>query len=625
MANTNLVTDNEKPIKLSEDRLVELGDEIVRMIDAGRTSVDGLRDRWKRNEDLYYMRPYERSAAESEDASKFATPLMRAKADSLVATMATLITESDPYFIYKTFGPKTASTDIVQKSVHFLLKLADFERHLKLHLKLTSINGKACIRSSFKVRAKGFHADQESTSSYSGVGLTTDKIAYCGPELKVVHVGDMVIYPVESAEIVDARLVGSMYWLRREEIEALQATKEYLDHEKEFSTSTKSSEISGRDASYDLIASDTNTFPEDGLVQCYSCIVKLDLDDKEHESLYEVNIAYANRAVLSIKRFEYDRPWYYAPTLDDEYNSWYPSGSVCQNLQGLQLMQNELLGVYYDGTMSRAFPPTFVNDEGGRMTDGYEDMKFGRAYATQGKPDIAVVQSQFDPSTFNIMLGMIDTWAEEVGAVSRSSSTQPYRKGTTATEVSAIQQAGAISGNSYLANYTGSELCALADHIRQMAYDNFEILKIVYGDQFPANTRDELLGGGIWEVAARSPSRTPMGQQQAAMNLIALYGQTQTPHINIEELIKSVVMNSDLPNKETIFVSSDEIIAQQQGNPALGGAGNGLLAGMGGPQGLPPGIGGPPGGGTGEIGPTDGFGEDGSGAGGYGSLAPAVG
>ena len=37
MANTNLDTDNEKPIKLSEDRLVELGDEIVRVIDAVRT------------------------------------------------------------------------------------------------------------------------------------------------------------------------------------------------------------------------------------------------------------------------------------------------------------------------------------------------------------------------------------------------------------------------------------------------------------------------------------------------------------------------------------------------------------------------------------------------------------
>jgi hypothetical protein len=612
--------------KLKFERREELGHEIVQMIDSATSSVVELRDRWKANEDLYYLRPYqfENGPLNGKDAFHFG--LMKEKLDSLTANITTLMMEGSPLFVYKMAGEGSNNTDVVEKSVQFLFKQADFERYIKIHAKLTGLNGKAAIRATFKVRAKGFHADQESSSNYAVSGLTTDNIAYCGLDLKVIHLGDLVVYPVESSEIVEARMTGHIYFLRKADVHQLQKTKEYYDDVTEFASSDKQSEMSGRDEAFDGLSTDSSTCADDDLVKCYSVVVKLDLNDDGQEKFYEINLAYNERFILSMSEFEYDRPWYYCPCLEYEYNSFYPSGCVAQSLQGLNLAQNYLMAMYFIGTLSRAFPKTVVEDSGGRLADDMMDGEAGDIFNANGAPNIAVIQSQFDPQTFPTMNEWIDNAAERLVRVSRASSTQPFRRGTTATEVSSIQQAAAISGNDYLTNYTGSELCALADHVRQMAYENFDILKMVYGDQFPADSAEQLVGGGIWEVAARSPSRTPIGRQQSAMNLLTMATTIPqvAPFIDIEELVRSIVADSDLPNADKIFVSTNELQAKLSGLAPGGGPLDPLNGGMAGMGGMAGGFGGGQAEGDGGYGPIE-PNENGAGAGSYMGVPSAVG
>ena len=612
-------------VRLNKEKRKEIADKIVRMIDAGWTSVSGLKERWDMNEKLYRLEPYERMAAASEDSSTFAFPLLKEKVDTLAANIATLITQGDPYFVYKKHGVGSVNSDTVEKTVQFMLKQADFERYMKLHLILTALTGRASYRATMSIRAKGVHAYQESTSSYFNGDLDSANIAYCGLNLEVIHPGDLIVYPVESPDIVRTTLFGHRFYITQGDIWEKQATKEYLTDETEFTSSDTREDEAGRSQEFDRLDTDTSVYSEDEPIRCYSVIVKMDLNDDKIAEYYEVDVAYNERVILSIKPYEYDRPWYYAPTLTHEYDTWYYTNSVAQSLQGLNLMKNELMGLYYDGTLNRAFPTAFMNDEGGFIKDEYLDAKPGRVYPVTGTPQISAVPSQFDPSTFPLLFQYIDAEAEMTIRMSRTSAAQPYRRGTTATEVSAIQQASAVSGNDYLMAYTGSELCAMADFVRQLAYDNFDILKSVYGDAFPAMDQEELVGGGVWEVSARSPSRTPMGRSQAAQGLLQIWMQTQTPHIDVNELIKSIVMDSGLPNADKIYVGMDELQANGGGIGMGAMAGNPEDPGMAGLEGLLAQLGGQAQEGFGGVEPAEGSGEYSEGAGGFTQLGGPVG
>lgn len=606
MQGTKAVIAEDSPVKgkkATMEERSEIAAKAVRIIDSANGSVQGLRERDETNEKFYRMEPYDRQAAPHEDACSFSFPMVTEKVDSLVGNMSTLITEGSPYFVYKVSGQQSGYTDVVENTVQFLFEKANFEKYLKLHLLLTALNGNAAYRTTFKVRAKGFHVEQEDSPS-AVPGISTDQIAYCGLDIQVIHRGDMIVYPTESSNLLEARFIGHKYYLRRAEIVAKQETGEFLKDEEEFSSSSKREQDSGRSTTWTNIAVDSSTEDEDEYIQCYGGLMKLDTNGDGVEEWHEVVVAYNEKAILSFEPYKYDRPWYFCPTLKHEYNSWYHAGSVAQNLQGLQLALNELMGMYYDGTMAAAFPTALANLDVGNLEDDFAQGKPGRIYGSIGDPKLAVLTATFNPQTFPLILGYIDEMADAVTRVSRASAAQPFRRGTTATEVSSIQQAAAVSGNDYLLTYTGSELCAMADWAREMAYENFDMLKLVYGDQFPAQSKDQLMGGGTWEVSGRSPARTPMGRMQAAQNLLALALQTQSPNIDVQELIRSIVMDSGLPNADRIYVSPEEI-QEKMLNEGTGPMGNNPFGGMGGVPGIP-GVGTPQmGQATGGTGPFD--------------------
>lgn len=603
-----MVSLNKKIEAMSADERSELAQRICRMIDSGVESVNGLRERWEVNEKLYRLEPYERLSATMEDASTFAFPLQREKIDAMVAFLATTLASSDQIFVYRQHGAASVNSEACEKTVHFLLRQADFERHLRMHLRLTAMNGKASYRLVFKTRARGMLADMEQAAGFQMPDITTNKLAYCGIDIRVIHLGDMVVYPVECETLLDARLVGHRFTLRKADIRAKQESGEYLRDVEEFSSVDRDSVISGRDAAWDLTSSDSGMEDDDEYVECYSVIVKLDLNEDGVEEYVEMQIAYDDKAILSIKPYAFDRPNYFCPALHQEYGKFYPAGSIAQNLQGLNLALNELMGMYYDGTVNAAFPPTLFNAEGGYQ-EGEFNMRPGQMIPTLGTPQMASIPTQFNPQVIPQMLQYLDSFAEQVTRTPRSSAQQPFRRGTTATEVSAIQQAAAVNNNDYLMEYASGEFCALADFVRQLAYENFEYLQAVYGDLLPAQEKEQLAPGGIWDVAVRAPNRTPMGRMQAMQLLLQLKMTTGTPYINDQELIKAMVMDSGLPNSDLIYISPDELAATQeqsalsQGNPFESGMAG--LSGMVPPQG---------------ANPTEGFGDEISIDGGGGNM-----
>lgn len=560
----------------------QLGARLVSWIDSAVSAVSEHKERCTVNEKLYRMEPYERSYKPFEGACEIGVPLMKPKIDMVVAGVCGSITRQAPYFSYKTYGAAIENRDVVEECTQWWVRHSDFDRRLKVHALMTALNGRAVYRMTFVTQADGFHSGQPAAYIPEDAAKQT-QVAYCGINIDVIHLHNMAVYPVEVPELTKARLVGHRDYIRRAEILEQIEVGAYFEDANDPPTDNRDEKEAGRNSEWDGVESTGGDEPEDDFVETWCCLVKLDLNEDKTEEYYEVELIYSTGKILSIKPYPFNRPWYFAPAFHFEYDKFYYGGSLAQDLQGLQILKNELFGMTIDGILHMAFPTTFVDAQGGYTEDQFLDARPGRVYPIRGALNVQQIGTKFDGQYIPAIMGMIDSMADAVARVPQTDSFQETRPGTTAREVSAMQAAAAVSANDYLLTYSGNEMCDMVDFARVLMLENFDQIKEVWGDAFPAEMPEQLMAGGVFEVSGKTPTETPEARMQAAEKLLMIKAQTGTPSIDGDALIESMVEDSGVANPDQVYVSQEELSAQF-GNGGMGDAG---LAGMAGVPGLP--------------------------------------
>lgn len=579
--------DNVKGASTVEER-DELGARLTSWIDAAVSAVTSHKERCEVNEKLYRMQPYERAYKPFDGACSISLPLMKPKVDMVVAGVCGSIARQAPYFSYKTYGSAINDRDAVEDATQWWIRHSDFDRRLKTHALMTALNGRAVYRMTFVTQADGYHSGQPSAYIPEDAAKET-QVSYCGINVDVIHLHNMAVYPVEVPEITRARLVGHRDYFRRAEILEQIEAGAYFEDANDPPTDDRDEKAAGRDPEWDGVTSASADQPEDDVVEVWSCIVKLDLNEDKIEEYYEVELIYSTGKILSIRPYRFNRPWYFAPAFHFEYDKFYYAGSLAQDLQGLQLLQNELVGMMVDGILHMAFPTTFVNARGGYTEDQFIDARPGRVYPINGALEVQQIGTKFEAQYIPPMLGLIGSMADAVARVPGTDSFQETRPGTTAREVAALQAAAAVSSNDYLLTYAGNELCDMADFARVLMRENFDMIKSVWGDAFPVEHPDQLRPGGVFEVSGKTPTETPEARMAAAEKLMMVKAQTGTPSIDAEALIESMVEDSGVSNPDQVYVSAEEIAAN--GGFGIEGMGDAGVPGMGGVPQVPGGQG----------------------------------
>jgi len=584
-------------LKLEERE--KLGQKLSNWVENTVDAVVAHKERCDRNEALYRLQPYDRAYKPFGDSScTIAMPLMKSNLDSLVADITTSITKQAPYFSYQTYGQALGNRDVVEDCTQWWIRHSDFDRKMKLHALMTGLNGRAVYRVTFSANAKGFHADKPDSFTPQDKQMTVGGIdvGSCGILVDVIHIHDVVVYPTSVPEITRARFVGHRFYLYQYEIAEKCASGEYFeDAQYGLPSDTPAEKQVGRDTEWDGVDLNGSDDAEDELVECFTGIAKLDIEEKGEFKYYEVAFIQSTGKMLFIKPYAFERPWYFSPSFHYEYDKFYYAGSVAQDLQGLQLLKNELIGLSIDGILMAAFPSAFFDAKGGYTEDQFVTAMPGRLYPVNGAPNIMTVRGTFDPKFIPEMLGYIDAEAEGVARISRTSNMQGYQKGTTAREVAALQQAASVASNDYLLTYAGNELCDMVDMARTFMYENFDAIKEAWGDAFPATSADQLAPGGVFEVSGKTPTDTPEVRRQAAEALLQVKMATGTQRIDGDALIEGMVEDSGLQNADQIYISPEEEMAQMQmmGMGGMNGNDAGIapdagLAGMGSVPGVVP-------------------------------------
>lgn len=489
-----------------------LGRRIQEMVRLGESERAHLEPRWDALSRYYRGENYSRNFAPYEGSACFNVPMLQPKLDGLCAQICSAITSSRPYFMGYSDGGSSEDLNQAERTLQFFLERSSFSGKVREAAQLAALYGRGVLRASFDSVEVGIKVD-------------------------AIHPADFVCYPAASASIETAQCAGHRFRLRTQEVRERQLAGVYWGEP----------DSEGSDETEEL----------------WSLLVRLDLDEDGIEERYEVTLAASSGMVLSLQPYPLSRAWYFAPYFRTEFGSFWHSGSVGHNLQGLQVATNELWNLLYDGAMMSAFPTQFASE--GTLPEASIRSKPGDVVPVMGQPNVQQVQVRFDGSMMVPLLQMLDQLSDVVSRMPRTALGQQFRGAATATEISALQSAYSTGLNEYAANF-GEELGRFADLCWELICRNSGRLMRQFSAALGFEAEDIFAMSFRWELNGRTPTNTPGMRYAMAERLLSLAGGALGSELDVRALLSTMVEASELPNAQRIMRSPGGVAGEMDAN-----------------------------------------------------------
>lgn len=573
--------------RLSKEKLEELGRELDLDIDAGLTQRGALKDRWDKNERLYRNQQPGTTNFPFPNAANIHVPLMQPKIDTLVANTCSPILSNQPYFIgrYHGDGQEDAGKIVEENErvTHYFFEIAGFDKRCRELARGAAINGLYIAKIDYHEQAIDFLSDRQDVPMVQ----LADR-AYSGLNIQPIHPANFVIYPAVPEGIAAAKLTGHRFFRRLAEIKELGEAGRYLrTHANEINGGDDADmPEAGRDSTFDRTGRHQPPQQSDATVELWECIYKLKLEEDKTERWYKVVIAKRQKVILDIEPYILPRPWYFDLRYHTEPGKFWPSTSVAQNLQALQIEYNNLNNIVINGSYMASAPPIL----GGLTLMGpQKSMKYapGDWLPTDSPIPPTVMQSQFNPGVLIPLIQHLEQRADEAVRISNPASGAPLPGRRTATEAQHIQQ-GLVTGlNEYLQNFgIGlTEMASFSNILLAMNAGEGEDDEVgwlrIHGAAVGMSNPEQLLAPIRYELNGKTPSNTPTGRLNAAFAFVDLIGNNpfMAPVVQWPAVARAVAKETELPNSEQ-FVKSDDQIQQEQ-QAQLKAEANGTVAGNG--------------------------------------------
>ncbi len=543
------------------DERKSLAARIDSMLRTAINEREGLSTRWATNEAYYRNQPPGLPSKAFPDAEQYHVPLTQPKIDALTASVCGTITGADPYVIAKTHGQKQDRMEPLENDIHYLLEAARFDLQLRRAAVVSGCCGVSIMRVMFETYVQGFGA------SHHEHAMTLDevenpladamgKIRYAGLAVDVIHPNDFAIFPSSCTLIQSAKALGHRFYRRVQEVMEFQAAGRYYDDVDVKGGDSPDEHQSGRDTAYAKSHTAHSEEDIDQLVELWSLLVRLDLNEDGVEETYEITYALSDQEILDIRPYLLSRPWYFDFRYHVEYGGFWPAGSVAQNLQGLQAVYNELHNLLIDGSYISAFPPIFY-DGSPLVANQAERYAPGDMIQTEGGMTPYSPTARFNGQYILPAIQQIERIADQTVRISQNGGGTQMRSGITATEVAQIAAAQQAGINEYVANM-GLSVVQVAQFSAELYRMNFLVIKSLHLDALmledppPATVRYELNGKSALNTAAVQITNAQMLMQ---------FAQDVETGLDKYELAKALVDASQLRNGEKIQHPKEEVLA----------------------------------------------------------------
>jgi hypothetical protein len=250
-------------------------------------------------------------------------------------------------------------------------------------------------------------------------------------------------------------------------------------------------------------------------------------------------------------------------------------------------MIQEAVNLQLDGMMVTTFPMQFYNKDKGLPLE-VNSYSPGQLVGCEGLPEFVSFVSQFNPSMTAAIIDMGNTLATQAGSIPDTGTGTQYNANSTAAAVNATESSKDVSVNAYLSMYAGSELGEMAEYVRHLCYENYDLLYGVYGAALPCKSQDDLDVKTHFTVNGRNAGSSPQSQ---LAGIDAIMGRLKSVDMSnpVERaLLKAFVRATNVSNEQEVMNELEQL--EQQITEQLA-AQEQMQSGMGDmAQGMPPGI-----------------------------------
>ena len=494
--------------------------EICQQIDSSDDQYRGLGERVERNEQLYRNQSGISSLDFGEEFDSITYPVVQPKIDGTVGDIFLAITGLTPYVQAIPLGQTQEAGDRVQSDLQLLADKGKFDMALWGWLQNALIGGVGILRVRFA------EIDTNFLPSLTGMatGLRKGRRYGCF-EFDIVHMSDFVAYPPSLGRI--ARLVTSghrMPELRVQEIKELQDEDIYFSDVEVFGQDGLSDQFPhGRDRNFDLTSGFYADQPKDKSCSLREVITKADLDDGGREKYWLAVVDTTSTKLLNVAEYIYSVPHYVDLRFTIEQGSFWPSRSMAQDLQGIQIAINNMMNTLAYGNLMRAFGVLVV--EGGTFTGKSTQIKPGNIMEVNGDPkNVNHLHNSFNAGEMQWIVNVLQDWADAISRKSQLATGQQLKSGATATEANALV-AGDVASQSQFIRFASEAIEHLWSFMFEIYSVHYAQLKRTYGESLQA-TPEDMKGLYRFEVNGKTQGNT----QQALMNkLQAIFAMSQQP------------------------------------------------------------------------------------------------
>lgn len=543
----------------------KIAEQLVREIDASINERSQLRDRWERNEAFYRDQDGIGAISLADGIPARHIPLVYPKVNMIVGTVYQTLTGVSPMLQAIPANGDNDTADAIEQDVEFLLSKANFDNHLWSVLEMSAILGVAALRPRIEFIESSFlplMQDMDST-----VYDTEEGGEICaGVVIDRIHAGDLINFPSWRSDLSQSKTVGHrMPYLRAEEVRELQRVGRYLDETTIYGGDEPEEHQIGRDSDFDLYQAGNGTGePDDNAVELYELVSKMRLGDDKEERYYRCVVAKTSQTLLDIEEWPYSRPPYFDFRFHDEYGKFWPSTSIAQHLQGLQLYLNDLMHLYIGGVSMAAFPPLLA-PTGCGLPESKTKYGPGEIIEVDSPADFQPLPIQFNPQGMMDIIQFVMQLADSSARISQVGTAQQFKSGTTATEASGILAAQQAAQNQYTARQ-GLSLEKMWPFIVELYRHDYDFLKEIYGDALKIQSADQLKMPVRWEVNGKQSGNTPEALLQKLQLLLAMVQADPNSPYDPIAIQKAIVQALTLPFKtEGLMKSPPEQIFGELG------------------------------------------------------------
>lgn len=544
---------------LSPEDILALGARVRLLWDAAVDERRRLIDRWARNRKFFLNDPDGTGFGVPEGLQPVHFPLTFPKLAALVDNVAGAIKGTNP-MMYASGAGSSDEAEAMQKCIQFFWENSGFKRKLSRVCQTSGICGISFVRPRWEAIRKGSLQPGDVPGRYGWKAL--------GPAYDVIEPEHVGVSTSRTSNAETAMMVGHRFYRSKAQLEVLKAEGYYRFESVDSMAPADLKEHSPRDVALALLQDVAPTKDEDRVELIEAIVVR-----NIHECLasqkqavrYGITFVANSGEILRLQPYPFEDAGYFdVRLLPEEDESFWPTSSVANALQGLQIQYNAFQNLARSMVFMMAMPPIV---ESGAAHDTVQPYRPGEKIAATGREVTPILVRGDSGGMIMELIQQVERQADAVVGIGQNGTATQAQGDVTATETLQI----ANNQSTRLGGYTdefGAGLERIAAYTCEMLADPKNLAQWwpVYGDQiYPglqiAQVQELLLRPWRWHVSARGPGDSPQAILAKTDRLLAMAGQFNPQP---EQIAQSVAQGL-----VTMGVVTDPAVAMEVANQAI--------------------------------------------------------